>query len=298
MMTLSIIVVNFNTYSYLARCLDSIYSAGLKSDSVEIIIVDNASSDDSASKIRKNYSHVRLIVNKKNIGFARANNQAIKRAKGKFILFLNPDTVISRGAIHTVLNFIQDHKEVGVATCKVELSSGEIDDACHRGFPTPWNALCQFTGLASLFPQSTVFNGYHLGYKNINKIHEIDSCAGAFMMVRKIAGDDTGWFDKNYFWYGEDLDFCYRIKKAGWKIFYIPKVKIIHYKGVASGIKRHSQKISSADRKTQIFATKARFEVMEIFYKKHYQQKYPNWLTMLVLLGIKIKKYFTLLKYR
>lgn len=298
MMTLSIIVVNFNTYSYLARCLDSIYSAGLKSNSVEIIVVDNASGDDSASKIRKNYPHVRLIVNKKNIGFARANNQAIKKAKGKFILFLNPDTVVSRGAIHTVLSFMQDHKEVGVATCKVELPSGEIDDACHRGFPTPWNALCQFTGVASLFPQSTVFNGYHLGYKNINKIHEIDSCAGAFMMVRKIAGDDTGWFDKNYFWYGEDLDFCYRIKKAGWKIFYIPKVKIIHHKGVASGIKRHSQKISSADRKTQIFATKARFEVMEIFYKKHYQQKYPNWLTMLVLLGIKIKKYFTLLKYR
>ncbi len=296
-MILSIVIVNFNTYYFLKHCLDSIYSTVPKSINFETIVIDNASSDNSIPKIKKNYPQIRILVNKKNIGFAKANNQAIKIARGDFILFLNPDTVVFRNSIYTVLKFMQRQKDAGIATCKVELPGGSIDDASHRGFPTPWNALCQFTGLASLFPQSSFFNGYHLGYRNLNKIHEIDSCAGAFMMVRKTAGDKIKWFDEDYFWYGEDLDFCYRLKKAGWKIFYIPQVKILHYKGVASGIKKHSRRFSSADKKTQILATKARFDVMEIFYKKHYVRKYPYCLTKLVLMGIKVKKYFALLKY-
>jgi len=294
----SIVIVNFNTYSYLIQTLTSIYNSELRPDSFEIIVVDNASSDHSLLPIKKNYPGVNLIINKDNIGFARANNQAVKNAHGEFILFLNPDTIILKETISTVLDFMQRHKEIGVATCKVILPTGKIDDACHRGFPTPWNALCYFTGLSSMFPKSNFFNGYHLGYKDMDKIHEIDSCAGAFMLVRKIAGDQIGWFDEDYFWYGEDLDFCYRIKKAGWKICYIPKVQIVHYKGVASGIKKHSQKISSANRKIKLLATKARFDVMEIFYKKHYQKTYPNWLTATVLFGIKIKKYFALRRYK
>jgi len=294
----SIVIVNFNTYSYLIQTLTSIYNSELRPDSFEIIVVDNASSDHSLLPIKKNYPGVNLIINKDNIGFARANNQAVKNAHGEFILFLNPDTIILKETISTVLDFMQRHKEIGVATCKVILPTGKIDDACHRGFPTPWNALCYFTGLSSMFSKSNFFNGYHLGYKDMDKIHEIDSCAGAFMLVRKIAGDQIGWFDEDYFWYGEDLDFCYRIKKAGWKICYIPKVQIVHYKGVASGIKKHSQKISSANRKIKLLATKARFDVMEIFYKKHYQKTYPNWLTATVLFGIKIKKYFALRRYK
>jgi len=296
-MMLSIIIINFNTYYYLKRSLDSIYSTVSKSIPFEIIVVDNASSDNSISRIKKDYPHVKLLVNKKNLGFAKANNQAIKITRGDFILFLNPDTVVYDNTIYTVLEFLKRHENVGIATCKVELPGGKIDDACHRGFPTPWNALCQFTGLASLFPKSSFFNGYHLGYQKLNEIHEIDSCSGAFMMVKKNIGQKIRWFDEDYFWYGEDLDFCYRLKKSGWKIFYIPQVKILHYKGIASGIKEHSKKISSADKKTQILATKARFEVMEIFYKKHYVGKYPSWLTALVLLGIKIKKKFNLIRY-
>jgi hypothetical protein len=297
-MNLSIVIVNFNTYSYLIRSLESIYNSELRPDSFEIIIVDNGSSDHSLFPIKKKYPRVNLIVNKDNVGFAKANNQIIKKAHGEFILFLNPDTIILKGTISTVLDFIKCHKEVGVATCKVILPTGQIDDACHRGFPTPWNALCHFTGLSSVFPKSDFFNGYHLGYKDMDKVHEIDSCTGAFMLVRKIAGDQISWFDEDYFWYGEDLDFCYCIKEAGWKICYIPKVQIVHYKGVASGIKKHSQKISSANRKIKLLATKARFDVMEIFYKKHYQKTYSTWLTTAVLFGIKIKKYFALRRYK
>lgn len=297
-MNLSIIIVNFNTYLYLIHSLESIYNSGLKSDSFEIIVVDNASYDNSPLLIKRKYPHVRLIINKDNVGFARANNQAVKKARGEFILLLNPDTIIFKETIPTILDFMQYHNEVGVATCKVELSTGKIDDACHRGFPTPWNALCQFVGLASLVPQSTLFNGYHLGYKDMDKIHEIDSCAGAFMTIRKVAGDKIGWFDEDYFWYGEDIDFCYRLKEKGWKVVFDPETEIIHYKGISSGIKKHSKNRSLADKRTQLAATEARFQVMKIFYQKHYQKKYPKWITAIVLAGIRIKEFFSLLKYK
>lgn len=296
-MILSIIIINFNTYKYLARCLSSIFKSELRRDSYEIIVVDNASKDDSVNQLIKDYPHIRLIVNKKNIGFAKANNQALKKASGEYILFLNPDTIILKNSLSVTLNFMKKHGQAGVATCRVKLSEGRLDDACHRGFPTPWNALCQFTGLALLFPGTNLFNGYHLGYRDLDKIHEIDSCSGAFMLVRREAGSKIDWFDKEYFWYGEDLDFCYRIKEKGWKIFYIPEVKIIHYKGVASGIKKHSRKISSADKETKLLATKARFEVMRIFYRKHYQGKYPPWLTSFILMGIRVKEWLTFKYY-
>lgn len=295
---LSIIIVNFNTYKFIKNCLDLLYKSDLKDADYEIIVVDNASSDNSVSLLHKNYPQVRLIANKKNKGFASANNQGIKKAKGKFILLLNPDTLVEKKTISEILKFMEEREDIGVSTCKVVLTSGEIDDACHRGFPTPGNALCLFLGLSSLFPKSKFFNGYHLGYQDMDKIHEIDSCAGAFMMVRKRAGDRLGWFDEDYFWYGEDLDFCFRAKKEGWKIMYIPYVKVIHYKGVSSGIKKHSEDISSADKEIQMMATKARFSVMRIFYKKHYQNKYPSWLTWLVLGGIKIKEKLTMLRYK
>lgn len=295
---LSIIIVNFNTYKFSKKCLDSIYQGDLAKDSFEIIVVDNASNDNSSDLISKHCPSVKLVRNKRNVGFAAANNQAIKKTKGDFILFLNPDTVVNHNTLGKMVEFMERNPRVGVATCKVVLSSRKLDDACHRGFPTPWNALCQFSGMAKIFPKSQLFNGYHLGYKDMDKIHEIDSCSGAFMLVRKSIGESVGWLDEDYFWYGEDLDFCFRMKRAGWKIMYVPHVEITHYRGVSSGIKKHSKDISSADIKTQILATRARFEVMRIFYKKHYQDKYPSWLTWLVLGGIKIKEKLTMLRYK
>lgn len=295
---LSIIIVNFNTSEVLNSCLRSIYQGQLNKSNFEIIVVDNNSKDDSVRLIPKTYPEVILINNKKNEGFATANNQAVKKISGDFILFLNPDTQLNEDTLPTMLNFMKENSDVGVATCRVNLVSGNIDDACHRGFPTPWNAFCHFSGLSTIFPASKIFNGYHLGYSDLNKIHEIDSCAGAFMMVRKKVGDQIDWFDEDYFWYGEDLDFCYRVKKNKWKIMFVPDVTIIHYKGVSSGIKKHSRNLSLADRKIQLVSTKARFEVMRIFYEKHYQDKYPGWLRTLVTSGIRGKQYLTLLKYR
>lgn len=294
---LSIIIVNFNTYKFLDKCLISIFKSGLNSQDYEIVVVDNASKDDSVNLINKNFPQVILTANKKNLGFAKANNQAIRLAHGEYILFLNPDTIIPADTFSFVMNFMEINKEVGIATCRVELTDGTLDDACHRGFPTPWRALCHFIGLGNLFKGSIIFNGYHLGFCHLDKVHQIEACAGAFMMVKRQAGEEVNWLDEDYFWYGEDLDFCYRVKEKGWKIMFVPEVKILHYKGIAGGIKKHSEDISTADEETRKLATQARFEVMRIFYEKHYKNKYPGWLTNIVFAGIKLKEFLTLLRY-
>lgn len=294
---LSIIIVNFNTVEFLVNCLASIHASDWKG-SKEVLVVDNASSDGNIDSVKKSFPEVKLIINNSNRGFSKANNQAIKEARGKYILLLNPDTILDRNSISGMLDFMDKNPTVSLSTCRVELPNGKLDDACHRGFPTPWNAFCHFSGISALFPKSGLLNGYHLGYCNMDKAHEIDSCTGAFMLIRKSAGDRVGWLDEDYFWYGEDLDFCYRIKQADLRIYYNPEVKIKHYKGVASGIIKNSQKVSTADDKTRLTATRARFNVMRIFYKKHYGSKYPGWMKNFMLLSIRMKEYLTLIQLK
>jgi len=326
-MDLSIIIVNFNTKDLLKNCLQSIFTSLKKQNlSFEVIIVDNASTDKSVEFIKRltssrvkelrnslinnslinnksttnslinNKLTIKLIENKKNLGFAKANNQALRQAQGEYILLLNPDTIVPKETLPFMTKFMKENKDAGIATCRVELPSGELDDACHRGFPTPWNALCHFLGLERLFPRSKFFNGYHLGYQDMDKIHEIEACVGAFLFIRRKAGEEVGWLDEDYFWYGEDLDVCFRIKKKGWKIMFVPDVKITHYKGVSSGIKGHTQTISTADKSAQKLAQKARFEAMKIFYDKHYKRKYPQFIRWFVLGVIEFGRRFAILR--
>ena len=304
---LSIVIVNFNTHVFIDKCLKSISESNLSGKEFEVVVIDNASKEELKIKSRLsgipqkagNYGFgIKLIKNKKNVGFAAANNQGIKIAIGEYVLLLNPDTIIPKNTLSFMINFMEKNPKVGVATCKVVLDSKELDDACHRGFPTPWNAFFQFCGLSGFFPKSKLLNGYHLGFCELDNIHEIDACAGAFMMVRKSAGETVKWLDEDYFWYGEDLDFCYRIKQTGWQIMYVPDVQITHHKGVSAGIKKHSQHLTTADHETKLLATRARFEVMRIFYEKHYKDKYPVWLTNIVFTGIKLKEYLNILKYK
>lgn len=289
---LSIIIVNFNTQTYLEQCLESLvreYRSELVEGMYEVIVVDNHSAQSPKEMLSARFPFVQLLQLPDNMGFAKANNRGIAQAKGEYVLLLNPDTVVGKNVLPRMLTVMQEHEDTGIVTCRVNLVSGQIDDACHRGFPTPWRALCQFSGLSKLFAHSTVFNGYHLGYRQMDTMHEIDACAGAFMMIRRKVGEQVQWLDEDYFWYGEDLDLCYRVKLKGWKILFVPDVAITHYKGVASGIKKHSQAVSVADKETRLLATKARFDVMRIFYEKHYQNKYPRWMKQLVLWGIEIK---------
>jgi GT2 family glycosyltransferase len=263
---LSIIIVSYNTRDFLSECLSSIEENISEKISYEVIVVDNASTDDSVEYIGVNFPQVLLISSSQNVGFSKANNLGVKKSHGRYVLFLNPDTVIYKNVLEHMVDFMDAHPKAGASTCYLEMVNGKLDDATHRGFPTPWNAVSYFSGLAKIFPHSLFFNGYNLGWKNLDNVHEIDALAGAFMLVRREAGEEVGWWDERFFFYGEDLDFCYHLKQNGWKIYFVPQVKILHYKGVAGGIKSVSKHITTANKETKIRSTLARFEAMKIFY--------------------------------
>jgi len=292
---LSIITVSFNTEEFLRKLLVSIVENVSTDVKYEVIVVDNASADNCAEMIKKEFPQVKFIVNKKNLGFSKANNIGIKKSsQSRYVLFLNPDTLLEKNTIEEMIKFMDGKVDAGAATCKVIMSNGKIDDATHRGFPTPWNAFTHFSGISKLVPSSKFLNGYYLGWKNIDRVHEIDALAGAFMLVRRKAGEEVGWWDEDYFFYGEDIDFCFMLKQKGWKIYYVPQVSIFHHKGASSGIKKISKETSTATRETKIRITKSRFNAMKIFYKKHYEKKYPKILTTLVKLGIGAKMWYSL----
>jgi GT2 family glycosyltransferase len=291
MIDLSIIIVSYNTEKFLKECIDSLLECISKKIRYEIIVVDNASSDNSAESLRKHFPQIKLIVNKKNVGFSKANNQGVKASgECRYVLFLNSDTLMQKNTIEKMIKFMDTHKNAGASTCRLIMPNGKIDDASHRGFPTPWNSLSHFCGLEKLFPKNKFFSGYSLGWMNLEKIHEIDALAGAFMLVRRNAGEEAKWWDEDYFFYGEDIDFCFMLKQKGWKIYYVPDVFITHYKGISGGIKKISKEVTTASEETKKYVTKCRFNAMRIFYKKHYAQKYPRIVNLLVNTGIWAKE--------
>jgi len=294
MIDLSIIIVSFNTKDLLQECLLSIAKYKIQDTKYEVIVVDNASSDGSAEMVKKEFKDAVLVANSENVGFTKANNQAIKKAKGRYVLFLNSDTVVYENTLERLVGFMDETKDAGVATARVELVNGKLDDSCHRGFPTPWRSLCHFSGLSKTFPKSKLFSGYSLSYLDLSTTHEIDSCSGACMIVRREAGEEISWWDEDFFWYGDDLDFCYRLKEKNWKVYFVPDVKILHYKGASGGIKKISQHLTSATKETRIRATNARFDAMRKFYKKHYMDTYSPIVTWMVLTGINLKHKLTL----
>ncbi len=287
---LSIIILNYNVKELLLNCLVSVFKSQVPSYKYHVIVVDNASEDGSVEAVRKKYKIassktprndgvVELVENKSNLGFSGGNNVGVKKAKAPVVLFLNPDTAVVNDAISKSLKFLMSNPDIGAITCRVELPDGKLDYSCHRGFPTPWNSFCYFSGLSKLFPHVPLFSGYTASYLDISKTHEIDCLTGAFLMVRKIAGDAISWWDTDYFWNGEDIEFCYSLKLKGWKIFFYPDEKIIHYKGSSAG---------KAKSKTITHGASA----MRIFYKKHFYNKYPPIIRDFILAGIKMLEHY------
>lgn len=287
---ISIIIVTYNSENTIQGCVESIIQT-VKRHAFEIIISDNSTNNNTENVIRDHFKNdVLYIHNKENLGFSKANNVGVRRANARYILFLNPDTMVYEDTIDAMTDFMKQHQDAGAATCFVKLPNGELDDSSHRGFPTPWNAFSHFSGLAKIFPKTKLFGGYNLTYIPFNNVHEIDSLAGSFMIVPYHVGEELHWWDEDYFFYGEDIDFCYRIKKAGYKIYFVPGVYALHMKGISSGIKKISKDVTRATKETKKFATYHRFKAMEIFYDKHYKGKYNSLLTGLVKLGIRLKK--------
>lgn len=286
-MDLSIIIVNYKTKDLTLQTLQSVFAA---QGDKEVILVDNGSSDDIPVTVRRRFPKVKIIESPANIGFAGGNNLGLRRAKGRYLLLLNSDTLVEPDTLVKMVEFMDKNPKVGLSTCRVELAGGAIDPASHRGFPTPWASLTYYSGLEKLFPKSRLFAQYHQGWKSLESTHEIDTPVGAFFMIRREALRQAGLLDEKFFMYGEDIDLAFRIKAAGWKIMYTPIVKITHLKG-ASGINR-------PDKQIRLKTTRAFFEAMKLFYNKHYRKKYFFIINWLVWLGIDLVKLWKISKIK
>ena len=280
---LTVSIVNFNAGEYLSSCLKSLEKIKQEVD-FKVIVVDNSSSDDSLQSAKLKFPWIKFIESSENLGFGKANNLVLKNLDTEYILILNPDTEIGKNVLNVMLDFMDKNPDVGAASCKVILDNGKIDWASHRGFPTPLASLLYFLGNGSL---------YHLSNKFMEETHEVDSISGAFFLTKKSVlkkvSPPVGGFDEDYFMYGEDLDLSFRIKQAGFKIMYVPEVSIIHHKGVSSGLKAATQKITTASLETRIRALDSFYMAMAIFYRKHYSQNHLIFMNWLVNLGINIK---------
>lgn len=225
----SVIVVSYNTRELTLQCLKSVFMQ--IHVSYEVIVVDNASSDDSPNQIKKSFPHVAIIENNENKGFAFANNQAIKQANGRYILLLNSDTVLlSDDTFNKMVVFMDAKPQAGISSCKVTKPGGILDYPCKRSFQTPAVFFYRSLKMDKVFPHHQKFGKYHLTYLDENQIHEVDAISGAFFMIRRETLDDIGLLDEKLFMYSEDMDWCLRAKQNNWKVYYYPEVQIIHYK--------------------------------------------------------------------
>ena len=265
---LGIVIVNWNTCDYLEKCLETVYAS--EGDfSYQVVVVDNHSNDNSAAMVREKFPQSDLIVNDENMGYPCGNNVGLRFLgyhaphnidvdAPRYALLLNPDTELPPTALYEMIQFMDSHPDIGVAGPKLILNDGSLDKACRRGFPTPMVSFYHYSGLAKLFPNSKRFGWYNMTFADENEELEVDSVVGAYMQVRKEAIEQVGLLDEVFFMYGEDLDWAYRVKQAGYKVWYYPKVIVYHVKRAAS---RQSNK--------------AQFEfwrAMLIFYRKHFRK--------------------------
>lgn len=283
---LSIVVLNYNGQFWLKKLLPTLKQNYLNHSKyrVELIVVDNGSTDDSVKLMRTDFRWATLIESGRNGGFAFGNNAAIRNSVARYVMLLNSDTEFlpdAQSDLDQLINYLDEHQTAAVVAPRLELSDGSLDPASHRGEPTPWASFCYFTGLSKLFPKSKFFAQYHQTYKNLSETHSIDACSGAAMMVRSSAIKKVGLLDEDFFMYAEDLDWCKRFRDAGYQVVFYPHVKIIHHK-YKSGIK-------SSNKKTSSITQQHFYKTMLQYYDKHYKDKYPKFMRALL-------RYFVLIK--
>ncbi len=282
MMDLTVIIVSYNVRHFLEQALLSVRKAVAGLDA-EVIVVDNDSVDDSVLMVRERFPEVRLIANQANTGFAVANNQAIRLAKGRFILLLNPDTVVEEDTFSKCIQFMDAHPDAGALGVRMIDGGGKYLPESKRGFPSPFVAFCKAFGLSRLFPKSATFNRYHLGHLGEMETSPVDVLAGAFMWLRREALDKSGLLDEAFFMYGEDIDLSYRIREAGYLNYYYPEVTIIHYKGEST-------------RKGSLNYIRIFYQAMILFAEKHFSGSRKSWYVLFIRLAIYLRAWMTVIR--
>jgi GT2 family glycosyltransferase len=279
--SISVIIVSYNVRFFLEQALRSVFKA-VSHLSVQVWVVDNASSDDSVDMVKQKFPMVQIIENKDNVGFARANNMAIRQSKAAYILLLNPDTLLEEGSLLKCFQFMENNKDAGALGVRMIDGTGNFLPESKRGIPTPWVAFCKTFGLSSLFPGSPLFNTYYLGHLSANKIAAVPVLSGAFMFLRAEALHKSGLLDEDFFMYGEDIDLSVRLLGAGYKNYFFPETTIIHYKGEST-------------RKGSINYVRIFYQAMILFAEKHLAGKYKGLYVFLLHSAIYIRAVISLL---
>ena len=275
-MKLSIVIPTYNAHEWIEQCLDSI-RLHRPACNYEVIVVDDKSTDDSVAIVRDRFSDVRLFANDRNLGFGRTVNVGLRAAGGAYVLVLNNDTWMHEGALDAMVQYLDDHQDTGIVGPKVLSGNGAIQQQCRRRIPTPMAALLYFTGVARMFPRNPRIAGYLMTAADENATTEVDAVSGACLMVRRAALDQIHGFDEEYYLYGEDMDFCWRTKSAGWKVVYYPTATITHFGG------------QGGTGKKRLYATIEWHRAMWIFYRKHRAPRVSLLERALVYSGILLK---------
>jgi len=266
MMDLSVIIVSWNAKEYLQKCLESLIPETM-THVTEIIVVDNASTDGSPEMVKERFPHVKLICNDANLGFAKANNIGIKQSKGKYICLINSDVVVLRGCIDRMLDYMNQHLEIGMLGPKILNPDRTLQPSC-MGFPTIWNVFCRALALDTLFPRSRLFGGRLMTFWPHNNVCRVEVLNGCFWMVRREALNKVGLLDENFFMYGEDIDWCKRFHDAGWMVVFFPDAQVIHYGGG-----------SSSNAPVRFYLEMQRADLQ--YWKKHHSR--PAWIGYLLI---------------
>ncbi len=280
-MRLSVVFLSYNTRDLTEQALRTVLDAA-EGMAVEVFVADNASVDGSAEMVAEKFPQVKLIRNESNVGFAAGNNVPLRRVVGEYVLIINTDTIVRRNTLSAMVDFLDAHPEAGACGCKILDPDGTLQLDSRRGFPTPVAAFCKMSGLSRLFPDHPVISHYHMTYLDPERTEEVEVISGSCMMVRKAAMDQVGLLDEDYFMYGEDIDWCYRIHQAGWKIYYVPTTEIIHFRG-------------ESGRGVPLRILYRKSQAMSIFVNKHMAQRFRFFPLWLLQVGIGLHGFFRFL---
>ncbi|MDD3679521.1 MAG: glycosyltransferase family 2 protein [Candidatus Shapirobacteria bacterium] len=299
---LSIIIVTYNNCEATLKTIHS-YQKAIdkdKSNSYELIISDNSPREDVVQQIKQKYPGIKIIHNKSNLGFSKANNVGFEKSRGKYLLFSNPDIEVQKNTLPYLLSRMKNSVNVGACTPFLRLAlNNDIDWGAHRGFPTPWASFSYYSGLLRLSKKFNMLKKqlgkYYLLDCDLNKEHEVDAIRGGFFFIKKDVFIKAGRWDESYFMYGEDIDLSYQIKKVGYKIMFFPQVEALHYHGLTTGLKKHSSQLSLIEKKAKMKAYHAFYDSMKIFYDKNYKNRYSKIARFLVITGIELKRLLGLL---
>ena len=281
-MDLSICIVSFNTRDLLRDCLNSIFSS-LTQFSYEVIVADNGSADGSSEMLAAKFPQVQVIQNTSNLGYTVPMNQALRAAAGRYLMQLNPDTVLTPGLLESLLGFMESQPRVGICTPKVLNSDGTLQMQCRRSAARPWDAITYILGFSKLFPRSRLFGRYLMEYLPEDQINEVEAVSGSCMLIRRGVVDQIGYLDEQFFAYQEDAEFCFRARKAGWQIYYVPTAQLTHFGGLGGS------------RFVPYRGIYAWHRSYYLYYRKHLAREYFFMVNWLVYLGIGLKYLFAML---